>query len=173
VENTVLLSVLVQTLPVCHTGRGLSPHGTMSKSAKSHHPNQRALRRTATSMPWPLRSRGQMSGHCASAMGRRSCPAAPRSRRWWRTQGSKGVRLKNDPLAVLQAGKASATRTSRAWPEHSESHGWKPRPRAPSRSALTYGSGRSIVDHKLERHAVHKPARPGSTGTGFRHYFDR
>ena len=46
-ENTVLLSVLVQTLPVCHTGRGLSPHGTMSKSAKSHHPNQRALRRTA------------------------------------------------------------------------------------------------------------------------------
>src|SRR3974377_1814630 len=52
VENTVLLSDLVQTLPVCHTGRGLSPHGTerrisMSKSAKSHHPNQRALRRTA------------------------------------------------------------------------------------------------------------------------------
>jgi hypothetical protein len=52
VENTVLLSVLVQTLPVCHTKRGLSPHGTerrisMSKSAKSHHPNQRALRRTA------------------------------------------------------------------------------------------------------------------------------
>jgi hypothetical protein len=43
----------------------------------------------------------------------------------------------------------------------------------PSRSALTYGSGRSIVDHKLERHVVHKPARPGSTGTGFQHYFDR
>jgi hypothetical protein len=32
-----------------------------------------------------------------------------------------------------------------------------------SRSALTYGSGRSMVDHKLERHAVHKPVRPGST----------
>jgi hypothetical protein len=34
--------------------------------------------------------------------------------------------------------------------------------------ALTYGSVRCILDYKLDRHAAHKPARPGSTGTGFR-----
>jgi hypothetical protein len=52
----------------------------MSKSVKSHHPNQR-LGERPTLMLWSLRSRGQMSGHCASAMGRHSCPAASRSRR--------------------------------------------------------------------------------------------
>ena len=83
------------------------------------------------------------------------------------------MRLKNDPLAVLQAGRASATRDITRLARAFGVARLEAAATRASRSALTYGSGRSIVDHKLERHAVHKPARPGSTGTGFRHYFDR
>jgi hypothetical protein len=52
VENTVLLSVLVQTLPVCHTGRGFKPSWNRTedldvKVCQEPSSQSRALRRTA------------------------------------------------------------------------------------------------------------------------------
>jgi hypothetical protein len=47
VENTVLRSVLVQTLPVCHTGRGFKPSWNHVKGCQEPSSQSRALRRTA------------------------------------------------------------------------------------------------------------------------------
>jgi hypothetical protein len=49
-----------------------------------------------------------------------------------------------------------------AWRERSASHVWKPPPRAPFIGALAYGSVRSILDHKLDRHAARPRAVDGA-----------